>query len=106
MKAVGTLAITALAVLSWSAATYAMRVLFSSKIALLIAVGTAVAVVMAIIPLTDLVFGTQRGDVDAMAGAVFFWGIIGVGWLITFCPIFFMALSERRSAPPRTGVKH
>jgi hypothetical protein len=74
--------------------------------ALLVAVGTAAALVATFSRLTDLVFGTEIGDEGAVIGAAMFWGIIILGWLLAFCPIYFMALGERRSAPSRNGVKH
>jgi hypothetical protein len=103
---VGTLTITALAVLLWLTATYAVRVFYSAKSALLITIATGLLCVGAFDRISDLVFGTEVGDEGAVIGAAMFWGIIILGWLLTFCPIYFMALGERRSAPPQNGVKH
>jgi heme/copper-type cytochrome/quinol oxidase subunit 3 len=103
---VGTLALAGLAVLLWLAVTYAVRVFHSAKAALLVTIGTALICVAAFGRVTDSVFGTQVGDENAVIGAAMFWGIIILGWLLAFCPIYFMALGERRSAPPRNGVKH
>jgi hypothetical protein len=103
---VSILALTALAALFWLAATYAVRVFYSAKSALLITIATGLICVGAFDRITDLVFGTEVGDENGVIGAVLFWGVIFLGWLLAFCPIYFMALGERRSAPPRNGVKH